>query len=108
MRAGELRTRGVIESRVEAPDDTGDPLSTWAPYAVVWADVQPLAGRELFTAQQDASLVQYRVTMRYLAGVSAAMRFRIGTQVLNIEAVIDVEQRGETTVLHCLERKAGA
>jgi head-tail adaptor len=35
------------------------------------------------------------------------MRFRIGTQVLNIEAVIDVEQRGETTVLNCLERKAG-
>lgn len=108
MRAGELRTRGVIESPVEAPNDTGEPMTTWAPYAVAWADVEALSGREQFTAQQDASLIQYKVTMRYVAGVTAAMRFRIGLKVLDIEAVMDVEERGETTVLHCLERKAGA
>mgnify|MGYP001220114073 CR=1 FL=1 len=108
MRAGKLRTRGTIESPVEAPNDTGEPMTTWSPYAVVWADVEALSGREQFTAQQDASLVQYRVTMRYVAGVTAAMRFRVGLQVLDIEAAMDSGQRGEELVLHCLERKVGA
>lgn len=106
MRAGDLRTRGTIETPVETPNDTGEPVVTWSPFEVVNAKVEELSGREQFTAQQDASFAQYRVTIRYLAGVSAKMRFRVGTQILDIEAVLPSERRDAMTLL-CLERKVG-
>ena len=108
MRAGDLRTRGIIESPVDTPNDTGEPVRTWATFATRWCEVKALAGRELFAAQQDASLVQYRVRMRYTPNITAAMRFRAGTQILDIEAVPQSDGRRIETQLLCLERKAGA
>ena len=108
MRAGDLRTRGIIESPIDTPNDTGEPVRTWATFANAWAEVKPLAGREQFLAQQDASLVQYRVRLRYRAGITPAMRFRAGSRILDIEAVLDPGEQHIETVLHCLERKAGA
>lgn len=108
MRAGDLRTRGIIESPVDTPNDTGEPVRTWTAFATRWCEVKALAGRELFAAQQDASLVQYQVRMRYAPNITAAMRFHAGSRILDIEAVLDPGEQHIETVLHCLERKAGA
>jgi SPP1 family predicted phage head-tail adaptor len=108
IRAGDLRTRGIIESPVDTPNDTGEPVRTWATFANAWAEVKPLSGREQFLAQQDASLVQYRVRLRYRAGITPAMRFRVETQILDIEAVLQPDGQRIETQLLCLERKAGA
>lgn len=108
LRAGQLNQRGVIEYTVSTQNDTGEPVVVWTPLATVWAKVEDLSGAEQFTAQQDASLVQVRVTIRRLASVTSAMRFRTGQRTLDIEAVLPDLEGPDTSILHCLERKVGA
>jgi SPP1 family predicted phage head-tail adaptor len=72
---------------------SGEPDDAWSDVATLWAAVEPLAGRELFAAQQHHSEVTGRIRIRYRAGVTAAMRFVFEERVYNIVAQIDSAER---------------
>ncbi len=101
MRAGSLRRQVVIESRSTARDSAGQALDDWSSVAVAYADIQPIAGRELAQANSEVSIVNAQIDIRYRPGVTAAMRVRYGSAIYNIEAVLDLDSRHETTRLLC-------
>jgi SPP1 family predicted phage head-tail adaptor len=70
MRAGRLRHRVRLQRSTQAPDAVNDPVLTWSDLATVWAQVEPLAGREFFAAQQVQTAVSHRITLRYRAGIT--------------------------------------
>jgi len=72
---------------------SGEPDDAWTDVVTVWAAVEPLAGRELFAAQQHHSEVTGRIRLRYREGVTAAMRFVFEARIYNIVAQIDGEER---------------
>lgn len=103
MRAGRLRHRVRLERKTTADDGAGGVTETWAHYKSVYAAVIPLAGQELFAAQQVMPRVSHRVELRYDSGVTADMRVNHRDRILDIQAVLNIDERDRETHLLCEE-----
>lgn len=103
MRAGKLRHRIKIQQLTGSDDEFGEPLEAYSDWAVVWANVAPLSGREMWQAKQVEATTTHQVEMRYLAGVDAKMRILHGTRVLQIDSVVNVDERNRRMLLQCTE-----
>ena len=103
MEAGRLRHRVTIQSKTVVQDAYGEETITWGTFATVWANVEPLRGREFLEARQVMAEVSTRITMRYYAGVKPEMRAVFGSITYDILAVIHVESREREMQLMCQE-----
>lgn len=107
MQAGKLRHLVTIEYQRSDQGETGEVHADpkWYRFKIVNAAVVPLTGRELFNAEQVQPDVNTRVEMRYLEGLTSAMRVNYDGRILNIASVIDLEERHREMHLMCIERK---
>ena len=106
MRVGRLRHRVQIQSATESADSFGEPTFTWATYARRLASIEPLQGRELFTAQQVNPEITIRVRLRYdqdLADLTPKHRLVFGSRTLEIDSVIKPDERNRELQLLCKE-----
>jgi SPP1 family predicted phage head-tail adaptor len=103
MNIGKLRKRVQLQHLVRNQDDFGEAIPSYTPYATVWASVEPLQGRELEHAQQISAEITHRVTIRYIAAVTSEHRVVYGERILEIESVINPEERNEMLILMCKE-----
>lgn len=77
MEPGKNRHRLRIEQRSTTRDsDYGTPVATWTTFATVWAEVQDVMPSRGESQPQELRLAERpaRVRMRYLSGVTSAMR----------------------------------
>lgn len=105
VRAGRLRHRIRIE-RPPSPedlDDFGQPVDGWQLVATRWAEVRPLRGNERFTAAQVKPELSHRVRIRYMDGLDPKMRIVHRGRVLDIHAILDIEERGREIEMLCTE-----
>ncbi len=86
-------------------DDGGGFTESWVAVATIFADVSPISGSERVEADRLTGSVTHDVVLRYRAGVVPAMRFRDGTRIFQIIAVIDVEERRRWLKCWCEERE---
>ena len=88
--AGRLRERVTIQHKiVSGKDAKGADLFVWTDFAAnLPAQVEPLAGREFFAADQAQSSVDVRVRIRYLDGITPAMRLMWDGRAHDIDSVI--------------------
>ena len=63
--AGHLCHRVRIQLPTVAKDVLGAPTQTWIDVAIVWADIQPISGREARIADRIASVVTHQITVRH-------------------------------------------
>jgi SPP1 family predicted phage head-tail adaptor len=103
MQAGRLRHRITLQEERPTRDSYKAEVLGWVDVATVWAAVEPLRGREYFSAQQVNSEVSHRVTIRYRSGVTSAMRVLFGSRVLQIDGVINVNEQNRELQLMCIE-----
>lgn len=106
---GDLRHRITIQSVTNTQDlESGEIHQTWATFAERWASVVPaetLSQRhEYWEAAQEQVKLTHVVTIRYTAGVTAAMRVLFGSRVLDIQTVVDLGERNKTMELLCTEQ----
>ena len=102
--AGELDKRLEVQTKVDDRDASGGIVEQWVTVARRWASIDPLKGRELFTAQAVDARITHRIRLRYYSGLTAAMRFRYGQRVLNIlTPPISPDERGVITECLCME-----
>ena len=97
IRAGQLNRRITLQRQSNVQDSYGGPVRTWLNVATIWADIQPLTGRELESAQRMASEVSHQIVVRYqaifadtrqVAGYRALYRSRI----FNIHAALNEDE----------------
>lgn len=100
MRAGQLNRRITLQAPVTGQDEYGQPLTGWTDVATVWASITDMTGREYIAAAAVQASVQTRITIRYRAGIVAAMRVLHGADVYNVEAVL--ERDSQVLNLMCL------
>lgn len=74
MNAGNLDQPVTIEAPPATRDGFGDRTGSWTTFASVWAQAQPLRGRELFAAGTTQSEATVRFRIRYRDDVTSAMR----------------------------------
>jgi SPP1 family predicted phage head-tail adaptor len=101
--AGLLDKRITIQAPTVSRNALGEPTVAWNAFATVWAGVEPVQGREFWAQQQVQSDVTVRIRMRYLPGVTTAMRVAYGSRVLDIRSVIDPRERHTELQLMCSE-----
>ena len=91
MKIGKLRHLVTFESPVVTVDSNGESAEEWVEAfggQQISASIEPLSGRELFTAQQVHSRVTTRIVVRYRPGILPEMRVVHRGVYFNIEAVV--------------------
>lgn len=90
LNAGDLRHRITIEEPKYGQDaQTGERSVSWRTFkADIAAAIAPLSARELVAGQAMQSKVVARITIRYLAGLTADMRIVHRDTVYNIEGIL--------------------
>lgn len=97
---GQMQHRVTVEKPIHRMDSQGGYVDTWEPVCTVWAQIQPLEGRELIEAMQVVWHVSHKIYMRYNPLIDAGYRIRYGDRVFNIVAIIDTDmQHKELEVL---------
>lgn len=102
MRAGQLRHRLAIQTATETRTDSGESVKLWTTTAQVWGSVEPMSGKELFTAQQVSPNVTHKITMRGrpLSAVSPQQRIAFGDRIFQVDNALNKDERGiQTTAL---------
>lgn len=89
VRAGAMRHVATIQQRSTEQDASGEPLNTWTTFAVRRCAIERTPGAEVFASAQRGGRVPVVVRMRYLAGVTPAMRLVLGGKVHNILSAPD-------------------
>jgi SPP1 family predicted phage head-tail adaptor len=103
VQSGRLRHRVTIEAKTEVEGPYGDPVETWAPEAERWADITPLAMREVLAAGQIDAQLTHRVVLRYYPGLTGEHRLVHDGRVFHIYAVRNVGERDRTTEILATE-----
>src|SRR5512146_875732 len=96
MNIGRMRHRVTFQDPIAAQDAAGQPIITWVDSfpVPVSAEIMPLSGKELVSAQALQSKVSVRMRVRYRPGYSTAMRAVHRGLVYNIEGVIPDPESG--------------
>ena len=104
IRAGSLRHRVTIQSRSTAIDSSGEQVATWANFAVnVPAAIRPLSAHELIAARGVQSMTSHEITIRYMAGVVAAMRIIYNNRYFNLAAPLNTDERNIEMIIPAIE-----
>ena len=94
MEPGNFRNLVTIQAPTTVQDAAGQPISSWATVARVWADIRTTNGMEAIKADAVASTVQASIRTRWRRDVTSAMRVLDGSTVYQITAVLpDMRKR---------------
>lgn len=82
--------------------------AVWHPFAIVRASLEPLTGREYWTASMSQAEGTIRVVMRYRKGITDQMRFKYesenGTKILEVKSPpINVLEQNQYLEIMCRE-----
>jgi SPP1 family predicted phage head-tail adaptor len=97
---GSLRQRVTLEAPVDTQDEVGGFSRSYAPIALLWADIETLGAREQFDEQRLEQSRTCAVTIRWRADVASQMRFDYRRRKLLIRGVEDKDERRR--FLRCL------
>ena len=100
---GAMRERFTLEQAIRTADGGGGATVAWETVVELWAHVRPITGDERLRQDQLAGRLTHQVWTRYRPGVLPAMRFRQGTRIYDIVAILEVERRRRLKCL-CEER----
>lgn len=85
--ASRLNRRITIEQPVETPDGRGGFTRSWTALSEVFAEVNGLSGTERLEGAQLAARARYRIRIRALSGLTAAMRIEVESRKLAIRSI---------------------
>ncbi len=100
---GAMRARLVLEAPSETPDGAGGVTRTFVARSALWARIEPLSAQERLVADSAGQVLTHRITLRWRAGLDAAMRWRSGARLFAIRTVMDPDERRRTLVCLCEE-----
>jgi SPP1 family predicted phage head-tail adaptor len=102
--AGQLNHRVRIQQPAVVKDALGAPTQTWTDLATVWADIQPLSGREARIADRIAAEVSHQITVRYRpefddSKAVAQMRLLYRARVFSIHTALNDDEANVAVIL---------
>ena len=95
MRAGLLRQKILLQRQAFVQNELGENVSDWSDVATLFAQAQPLRGREYFASinTQQLQSADVRFRLRYRAGITPSMRIVWDGFAHLIQSVINVDGR---------------
>lgn len=105
VKIGDLRQRITFQEAEKTSDGYKGHTISWQNVVTVWAKVQPLSGREYFSAHQIKAEVTHRVKVRYRTDITEKMRIKLNGRHLNIKSILDLEEKHQMLEIMCKEGK---
>lgn len=106
-RAGQLRSRVLVQKMTPSEDSYGQPIEVFSDYLRLWARIEPLEGAELVDARQITADVTHRMTLRYRDDINHKMRFIMGSRTFHIaDAPVADDERNEFLKITVIERQS--
>lgn len=93
--AGNFNRLVRIQRKTSGENGLGEPSQTWEDFAVVWAHIRALNGKEYLAGAHETSKAFVSIRLRYRDDITAAMRVVYRDAIYNIEAVLPDMQRRE-------------
>ena len=87
MRAGTINRRVAIDEPVVTRDETGGEAIDWVEYATVWAQIEPLRGREALINGANVAQMDTRIRIRWSEHVDVVApkwRLRWGQTIYDV------------------------
>lgn len=108
MKTGALNKRIALQAETRTPDGAGGYALTWTTVASLWANIQPVFGRETSAADRQESRVTHKITLRWQSAVTptASMRVLYKTRAFNIRAVLNANEADRWMILLAEEGSA--
>jgi len=104
MNIGRLRHRITLQRLTQTRNEYGETVEDWHTYAIRWAEVKPLSGKEQYLSQQVAAIATIEIWLRFMSAINVADRvIDHRGHVLDIVFIQDIGGRGTTMKLLCKE-----
>ena len=103
LRAGTLRRQITLQRRTSTNDTFGQQSTAWTTLRTSYAEIEPLTGRELETAQAINAEVTHRITLRYRSDITTALRITYQGRIFNVLSVLDIDTAHTALQLLCSE-----
>jgi SPP1 family predicted phage head-tail adaptor len=84
-----------LQSVATTANTAGGFTSAWTTFATVWAEVAPVRGSEIFDSDQVEDVEYITFTIRYMDGVTPAMRIEFCGNYYNIRSIINPSLKNE-------------
>ena len=101
--SGRYTKRIKLEKPIQIKNSYNELEETWQTVGERWANVIPMRSRELLAAGQVNEQINHRVEIRYIKDLDSTWRIVYRDKVLNIDSVINVEDRNRYLELVCIE-----
>lgn len=101
-----MRQRITLLAPNTGRDSYGEALAPTT-FATAWAQIQMLAGKYSEKQEQVITEATHKITMRYMSGITTAMKVQYDSRIFDIEAVFDPNETKRVLVLFCFERNNG-
>jgi len=102
---GDMWTRVTIQSAAKSQNEVGETALTWSDFATVWASVESLSARETERFAETVGFMTHRVKIRYLDGLTGAMRIVYRDRTLEIGQIIERDRLWHQEII-CTEKRA--
>jgi len=107
MQAGRLRHRVTIQRLTGERGAAGGVNDVWQDIGTRWASVKPLSGREWVAAAAANTEISHDVMLRcdsITRSITPRDRLSFEGRALDIQAVMEVDERGRELRVLCKER----
>ena len=104
MHIGSLNKRITILTTVEEKNEAEDTILVPATFKTVWAGITPVHGRDYVEAKKYQAELTYKITIRYLIGVTPDMTIQFKDRIFLIQDIINPFEHNATLEIMAIER----
>ena len=102
--AGMLTRRIKIQRPSTIKDSVGAPCRSWLDVATVWADIQPLSGKEAVIANRISAELSHQIIVRYQSLFDnpqqvVQMRVLYKARIFNIHSALNEDEKRTQIIL---------
>ena len=105
MRIGPMKQRITIQRYTATNDTYEQPRKIWTDLKTVWADVQPLTGKEFWSAEAANSDVQGKMFIRHYPTLHTTDRILMDERIFEILSLIHLKEEKRITQIFYREVK---
>lgn len=102
---GKMWTRITIEQATTTQNEVGESVLAWTTFATVWAAVDSLSARETERFAETVGFMTHRIKIRYLSGLTSAMRIVYRNRVLEIGQIMEQDRLWHQEII-CTEKRS--
>jgi SPP1 family predicted phage head-tail adaptor len=105
INSGEFRHHITIQKIDKIRNKYGELIESWIDFLEIRAAIYPLSGKDFFAAETTNSEVTHKINIRYIEGITSAMRVKFGNRYFEITAPpINFQERNILLQIMCKER----